>query len=228
MSSECVFQPRSDDSSKEPRRKRKSPEFVAKLNALVAAARAGSRESLDLLLEQVLEDLRNERETKRRLNGGRTHGSSEFDAQAIYRAYAQFYRFTKSNTYAAFKSWVRKISLNEKLADQRSQDAHQKEDVLQKLWHLRNNTARPDDASLEDGLTLEQREELELALRTMASLSEREKIVIRMRLFHNREQSEKYSFAEIGELVGESANAVGKIYARAIRKLRDELCDTDE
>ena len=139
-------------------------------------------------------------------------GASDLVQETLARGIEHFDDF-RGVSPEELAGWLRRILLNH-LANVRKAYATGKR---------ASNREQEADSGLADGLQIDPRSELirreeEARLETALSRLPREyQQVIRMRHQENR------SFAEIGAAIDKSEDAAGKVWARALKRLRDEL-----
>jgi RNA polymerase sigma-70 factor (ECF subfamily) len=180
--------------------------------ALAAACRRGDGRALAVLVERYQSDVFG---TALRLCHNR-ETALELTNAIFYKAYQNFDRY---DVERPLRPWLLRIAMNETLNWLRS---HRREREHVSAGEA-NDTAldlAPAAAESEPesaALLLERREAVRAAL---ASLPERYRVVLTLRFFDD------LSYAEIAEITGQDANAVGVQLLRGRALLRDALAHT--
>jgi RNA polymerase sigma-70 factor, ECF subfamily len=184
------------------------------------AAQAGSREALGLVLEAcqgyLLHIARMELEPALLPKGG----ASDLVQQTFLEAQRDFARF-KGTTPDALLAWMRQLLLNN-LSNFRRDFRRQKRRVTREVALPERDSSGPAGGILRGknpspsaaAMRSEEREALE---RAVERLPEDYRRVIERRYREGR------SLEEIASLMGRSANAVRKLWARAVDRLQIEL-----
>lgn len=190
------------------------------LHSLIEAARGGSTEALGRLLEHFRPYLLQVAGSAHPAHLQGKAGDSDLVQQSFLEAHQNFSRF-EGTTEAELAAWLRRI-LDCNVANV-SRDYHTAKREVGREVPL------ADPASSKDGLAqlaasgpspsgrVAAGEEAAAIERALARLPEEYRQVIVLR---NREQ---HSFAEVGRAMNRSADAVRKLWTRAIEKLQQEL-----
>jgi RNA polymerase sigma-70 factor (ECF subfamily) len=196
------------------------PSPSGEIAALIEAARRGSAEALGRLLEHFRPYLLAAAGAVHPQHLQAKAGNSDLVQQSVLEAHQNFHRF-EGTTEAELAAWLRCI-LDCNAANVRREFHTAKRDVGREV-------ALSDPASSNDGLAqlaatgpspsgrAAAGEEAQAIDRALARLPEdyRQVIVLRIR--------EQRSFAEVGKVMNRSADAVRKLWTRAVERLQQEL-----
>ncbi len=186
----------------------------------LAAARAGSREALGRALETcrnyLLVVAREHLDPDLQAKGG----ASDVVQETFLEAQRDFARF-RGTSDAELLGWLRQILVNNVANFTRRFRATGKRAVGREVALAADDSARPggiDPAAsgLTPGTEAAQREQAEALHRALERLPEDYRRVIGLRYLEGR------SFEEIGRLLDRSADAVRKLWTRAMERLRRE------
>lgn len=157
-------------------------------------------------------------------------GASDLVQETAIEAHRDFRRFAGS-TPEEFYAWLRSILQNNLRDAVRRYEVSQKRDVaketrLVSLTDRRNHgqtvTPLPQDRSRPPDGSIIRREDAAKMEAVLARLPDDYRIVLRMRYWDGM------SFQQIGDRFGRSAEAVRKLWYRAVQKLQDELRSPDD
>lgn len=205
-------EPSPSDSSE----RRRAPQ--SKLDDLIGAARGGSNEALEKLLEVLAQHLWRDLNAQPRRPAKPSHGSSDLVQDTLIRVRQQFAKFER-DTFADFKQWARAILYRRHLEWTRNHQARNSVRHMRRLWSLMS--ARGDtDGSAAHEQAVEQRDTLARISSAYQTLKASDQFIIRLRL-------EGLGFRQIAEMTESTVDAVTKAYHRAIARLRKKL-DRDE
>ena len=200
-------------------------ETHSEMNELLHAARAGSVDALGQALEscRVYLTMVADRELDPALRA--KGGASDIVQETFMEAQRAFPRFS-SESKAEFQAWLRRMLLNN-VADFRRRYQGTDRRAMSREIALEAGSSSADwrgalaaQIATPSG-DFSQREteaELEAAIRTMPEDYQQ---IITFRYYENR------SFEEIAVLMNRTANAVRKLFARAIERLQRELDDSN-
>lgn len=157
-------------------------------------------------------------------------GASDLVQETAFEAHRDFQRFAGSSA-EEFYAWLRSILQNNLRDAVRHYEAAHKRDVaketsLSALAERRGDgrtvTTSPHDRSRSPDGSIIRREDAAKVEAVLARLSDDHRIVLRMRYWDG------LSFQQIGDRFGRSAEAVRKLWYRAVQKLQDELHSPDD
>ena len=157
-------------------------------------------------------------------------GASDLVQETAIEAHRDFQRFAGS-TPEEFYAWLRSILQNNLRDAVRRYEVSQKRDVaketrLASLTDRRDNgqtaVSWPHDRSRPPDGSIIRREDAAKVEAVLARLPDDYRIVLRMRYWDG------LSFQQIGDRFGRSAEAVRKLWYRAVQKLQDELRSPDD
>jgi RNA polymerase sigma-70 factor (ECF subfamily) len=156
-------------------------------------------------------------------------GASDLVQETAIEAHRDFERFAGS-TPEEFYAWLRSILQNNLRDAVRRYEVSQKRDVAKEtrldcLSDRRDNAQTavswPHDRSRPPDGSIIRREDAAKVEAVLARLPDDYRIVLRMRYWDG------LSFQQIGDRFGRSAEAVRKLWYRAVQKLQDELSSSD-
>jgi RNA polymerase sigma-70 factor (ECF subfamily) len=184
------------------------------------AARAGSAEALGQALEAcrgyLLMIAERELEPELRAKGG----ASDLVQETFLKAHRHFDHF-EGTTEAELLAWLRRLLLNN-LADFRAlyREAAKRQTAREVPLEPTDSSADrgagvADSSPSPSGVAMEH-EQAEAVQRVLDRLPEDYRLVLRLRY------QEGQSFEEIARLMNRSANAVRKLWARAVERLQQE------
>lgn len=181
-------------------------------DALVASAKAGSREALDQLIERLSEQLWRELGSGRRANGmGPSRGLSDLVQDTLVRVREQFDRF-ESQTFEAFTNWARSVLYRRQQEWARKYRTRNAERHKRRIWNAL--CQRTGDEAMPPLSALERREERNRAFAIFKKLKSHEQFLIDLRLLSG------LTFKQIAAMTHSTEDAARKAYHRAIDKLR--------
>ncbi len=198
------------------------PNSQATPDPLIAAARQGSVEALDKLIERLSEHLWEELSGRRRRRSpGLSHGSSDLIQDTLLRVRQQFDKFER-DTFTDFKQWARSVLYHRRLEWTRNHQARHAEHHKRMIWELFHARAAEDNSGeAAHEICIAQRQEAERAYALFQSLKPHEQFVIELRLLNGQ------SYKQIAELTGSKEDAARMAYERALAKLRSRLKTDD-
>jgi RNA polymerase sigma-70 factor (ECF subfamily) len=185
----------------------------------IESARAGSSEDLGRIVETYRAYLLliANQELDTRLKG--KVGASDVVQETLMQVQQKFGQFRGGNETELI-SWLRQILRNEMIdARRRYLDADRRRVDRERLLPSSDESAAetPRAGTLSPRAELIGREESEALAQALKRLPEDYQKVIRLRSF------DRLSFAEVGEQMNRSEAAAGKLWARAIERLQQEL-----
>lgn len=184
------------------------------LDVMIAAARGGSTQALDQLIEVLAIQLWNDLHARPRRSAGPSHGSSDLVQDTLIRVREQFAKFER-DTFADFKQWARAILYRRHLEWTRNHQSRSAERHQRRLWTLISMRSELSRLSQQEQ-AVELRESLQIVDRAYQTLKATDQFIIDMRL-------DGLSFREIADLTESKVDAVTKAYHRAIARLRKKL-----
>jgi RNA polymerase sigma-70 factor (ECF subfamily) len=191
----------------------------------LAAARAGSREAIGQLLESyrgyLLMISRQELGPELRVKGS----DSDLVQQTFLEAQRDFARFHGSSA-AELQAWLRRLLLNNLMTFTRHYRATDKRALDRERTFRDGSGHRLAEGLVDGGLSPSGRavadEQAQALQRAVERLPEDYRRVLELR------HQEEHSFEEIAVVMQRSANAVRKLWVRAIEYLRKEIDHPDQ
>ena len=183
-----------------------TPSPVADFARLLRAAHAGCRESLGRLLQHCRPYLLRVADKRLRSAFRSRLGASDLAQEALLRAVRAFDGF-RGQSEAELLGWLRRILLN-RLADEVTR---QRRRPVVPLGDLEPEV---DGRPLSAGLVQDEQSEAVLCALARLSAAQREVVLCRC---------ERLTWAQVGERVGRSADAVRLMYYRAVKELARRL-----
>lgn len=144
---------------------------------------------------------------------------SDLVQETCLQATKDFCQF-KGATEPELRAWLRQILVNNLLDLQRRYYGTQKRGAANEISFFANSNERPVDVASvgpSPSSILASEEEMDSLEQSIAKLPEDYRQVVQMRNFDG------CSFEEIGSKLGRSAEAVRKVWVRAVQKLSDDL-----
>ncbi len=185
------------------------------LDNLVVAARAGSSDALDSLLEALWECLQAEFASRRDLQLlSPSRGPSDIIQETIVRVRLSFDTF-REESFGALKRWARGIFSNCSLEIERNSRCRNTAERRERIWRAVQQRVDSNRESLTPEETLATEEEASRAFQLLKYLHSDERTIVELRLF------EGYSYPEIHQLTNLKSEAARKTFDRAIQRLRE-------
>jgi RNA polymerase sigma-70 factor (ECF subfamily) len=189
--------------------------------ALLAAARAGSRDALGEILEAcrgyLLVVAQGELDPHLRSKGG----ASDLVQETFFDAQRDFARF-EGTSEEELLAWLRQVLLNKLANFTRQYRGTGKRDIAREVALPGSDTSDEVSGGVaadtpSPSVRVADKEKAEALHRALERLSEDYRRIITLR------HDEDRSFEEIGRLMNRSPNAARKLWARAIERLQQEL-----
>ncbi len=189
-----------------------APEDIGRFDESLLAARAGLQDQIGVLLEQCRPALLAiaEAELPTELRG--KIGASDIVQESLTCAIIDFAEF-RGTSHEELAAWLRRILLN-RLSNVRKAYHTGKRSVRRELPGASD---LPDELQLSPSQELSRTEDAEALTAAVSRLPEDYRQIIQLR------HRERKSFAEIGQMLERSEDAVGKLWARALQSLSREL-----
>lgn len=197
---------------------RSSKAEAAKLDPLIAEARAGSVAALDELIERLAEHLWAELGGRSKPRGlGPSQGISDLIQDTLVRVREKFAKFER-HSFAEFRQWARAVLHRRRQEWIRNYQARNSKEKRERIWLAIKSRADVNGRS--PGDPAQHREEAKRAEAVFGGLKPNERFIISLRLL------EGLRYKQIAEMTGWSVEACRKAYDRAIARLK-RLFETD-